>query len=93
VLRYYQNDKERIEIVNRWHAANKKSDEKVKKGKSKDNPVDCSASRRSDFSTPIADTEHKKDIRVDELPNLDDALLKVSVWKRLATGLGIKGLS
>jgi hypothetical protein len=40
----------------------KKSDEKAKKAKSKDNPADCSANRRSGFSMPRIDTEHKKDI-------------------------------
>jgi len=33
VLRSYQKEKEGSEIVNRWHAANKKSDEKAKKAK------------------------------------------------------------
>jgi hypothetical protein len=69
--------------MNRWHAANKKSDEKAKKAKSKDNPADCSASRRSDFSTPRTNTEHEKDIRVDELPDLDDASLKFQYRKNL----------
>jgi hypothetical protein len=79
--------------VNRWHAANKKSDEKAKKAKSKDNLADCSASRRSGFSTPRTDTEHEKDIGVDDLQDLDDASLKFQYGKRLATGLGTKGLS
>jgi hypothetical protein len=57
--------------VNRWHAANKKSAEKAKKAKSKDNPADCSDSRQSGFSTPRTDMEHKKNIGVDDLPNLD----------------------
>jgi hypothetical protein len=78
--------------VNRWHVANKKSDKKAKKAKSKDNPTDCSACRRSDFSTPRTDTEHNKNIRVDDLPDLDDAPLS-SVRKIFATGLGTKGLS
>jgi hypothetical protein len=69
--------------VNRWHAANKKSDEKAKKAKSKDNPVNCSASRRSSFSTPRTDTEHKKDIGIDDLPDLDDAPLKFRYGKDL----------
>jgi hypothetical protein len=62
--------------MNRWHVANKKFDEKAKKAKSKDNPADCSASRRSGFSTPRTNMEHKKDIGVDDLPDLDDAPLK-----------------
>ena len=55
----YQKDKEGSEIVNRWPAANKKSDEKAKKAKSKDNLENSSASRRSGFSTPRTNTEHK----------------------------------
>jgi hypothetical protein len=49
---------------------------KAKKAKSKDNPLDCNASRWSGFSTPRTDTKHKKDIGVDDLPDLDDASLK-----------------
>jgi hypothetical protein len=69
--------------MNRWHAANKKSDEKAKKAKSKDNPTYCSSSRRSGFSTPHIDMEHKKDIGADELPDLDDAPLKFQYGKDL----------
>jgi hypothetical protein len=69
--------------VNRWHTANKKSDEKAKKAKSKDNPADCSASRWSGFSTLRIDIEHKKDIGVDDLPDLDDAPLKLGYEKDL----------
>jgi hypothetical protein len=67
--------KEGSEIVNRWHAANKKSNEKAKKDKSKDNPANSSASRQSGFSTPRNDTEHKKLIAVDDIQDLDDAPL------------------
>jgi hypothetical protein len=80
VLRSYQNDKEGSEIVNRWHTTNKKSDEKAKKAKSKDNPTDCSASRRSGFSTLRT---HEKDIGVDDLPDLDDVPLKFQYGKDL----------
>ena len=76
VLRSYQNDKEGSEIVNRWHAANKKSDEKAKKDKSKDNPANSSGSRQSGFSTPRTDMEHIMVIAVDDLPDLDDAPLE-----------------
>jgi hypothetical protein len=65
--------------VNRWHAANKKS----KKAKSKDNPVNCSTSRWSGFSTPRTNTEHEKDIGVDDLLDLDDAPLKFQYGKDL----------
>jgi hypothetical protein len=67
--------------VNRWHAANKKSDEKAKKAKSKDNPADYNASRRSGFSTPRTNTEQQKDIGVDDLRDLDDAPLKFQYGK------------
>jgi hypothetical protein len=83
VLRPYQNDKKGSEIVNRWHAANKKSDKKAKKAKLKDNPADYGTSRQSGFSTPRTDTEHKKDIGVDGLPDLDDAPLKFQYGKDL----------
>jgi hypothetical protein len=78
--------------VNRWHAANKKSDEKAKKAKSKDNPADCNASRRSGFSTPCIDMKHEKDIGVDDLPDLDDVPLKFQYGK-VSTGLSTKRLS
>jgi hypothetical protein len=69
--------------VIRWHAANKKSDEKAKKAKLKDNPADCSASRRSGISTPRTNMEYEKDIGVDDLPDLDDAPLKFQYGKDL----------
>jgi hypothetical protein len=72
--------------MNRWHTANKKSDEKAKKAKSKeskDNPADCSASRWSGFSMPRTNMEHEKDIGVDDLPDLDDAPLKFQYGKDL----------
>jgi hypothetical protein len=80
-LRSYQNEKEGSEIVNRWHTTNKKSDENAKKAKSKDNSADCSVSKRWSFSTPNTDTKHKKDIGVDDLPDLDDAPLKFRYGK------------
>ena len=83
MMRPYQKDKEGSEIVNRWHTANKKSDESVKKAKSKDNPQNSSASRRSGFSTPRTDTEHKKDIGVDVIQDLDDAPLMFQHGKDL----------
>ena len=55
MLRPYQKDKEGSEIVNRWHAANIKSDAKSKKAKSKDNLASSSGSRRSGFSMPCTD--------------------------------------
>ena len=61
--------------MNRWHAANKKSNEKAKKDKSKDNLANSSANRQSSFSTPRNDTEHKKLIAVDDIQDLDDAPL------------------
>jgi len=73
MLQPYQKDKEGSEIVNRWHTANKKSDEIVNKAKSKDNPANSSASRWSDFSMPRTDTEHKKSIGIDNIQDLDDA--------------------
>ena len=79
--------------MNRWHAANKKSDKKAKKAKSKDKPEDSNACRRSGFSTPHTDMEHKKDTEVDDLPDLDNAPLNFQYGKRLATRLGTKGLS
>ena len=79
----YQKDKEGSEIVNRWPAANKKSDESVKKAKSKDNPQNSSASRRSGFSMPRTDTEFKKSIGVDDIQDLDDARIKFEYGKDL----------
>jgi len=69
--------------VNRWHTANKKSDEIVNKAKSKDNPANSSASRWSGFSTPRTDTEHKMYIGVDDFQNLDDAPIKFEYGKDL----------
>jgi len=83
MLRAYQKDKEGSEIVNRWRTANKKSDESVKKAKSKDNPANSSGSRRSGFSTPHIDMEHKKTIGVDDIQNLDDAPIKFEYGKDL----------
>jgi hypothetical protein len=83
MLRPYQKDKEGSEIVNRWHAANKKSDESVKKAKSKDNPENSSASRRSGFSTPCTNMEHKMLIGVDDIQDLDDAAIKFVYGKDL----------
>jgi hypothetical protein len=76
--------------VNRWHAANKKSDGKAKKAKSKDNPADCSASRRSGLSTPRTNTEHKNDIGVDDFPDLDDAPLKFQYGKDLLSDWALR---
>ena len=83
MLRPYQKDKEGSEIVNRWHAANIKSDAKSKKAKSKDNLASSSASRRSSFSTPRTDTEHKMLIGVDDIQDLDDAAIKFVYGKDL----------
>jgi len=74
VLQPYQIDKEGSEIVDRWHTTNKKSDEKAKKAKPMDNPEYSSATRRSVFSTPRTDTEHKKVIGVNDSQDLEDAL-------------------
>ena len=76
VLRSYQKEKEGSKIVNRWHAANKKSDGRAKKDKSKDNQGNSNASRRSGFSMPHSDTEHKRDIAVDDIQDLDDVPIK-----------------
>ena len=67
VLRSYQKKKEGSEIVNRWHATNKKSVEKAKKAKSQEKPPTSSGSRRLGFSTPRTNTEHKKVIAVDDI--------------------------
>jgi len=83
MLRPYQKDKEGSEIVNRWHAANIKSDAKSKKAKSKDNLASSSGSRRSGFSTPRTDTEHKMLIGVDDIQDLDDAPIKFVYGKYL----------
>ena len=83
VLQSYQKEKEGSEIVNRWHAANKKSDEKAKKDKSKENPATSSASRWSSFSTPRTDTKHKKVIVVNDVPDLHDAPLEFTYGKDL----------
>ena len=76
MLRPYQNYKEDLEIVDRWHAANKKSDGRAKKDKSKDNQGNSNAKRRSGFSMPHSDTEHRRDIAVDDIQDLDDAPIK-----------------
>ena len=86
MLRPYQKDKEGSEILNRWHATNKKSDESVKKAKSKDNPQNSSASRRSGFSTPRTDTDFQKSIGVDDIQDLDDAPIKFEYGKDLLPG-------
>jgi len=86
MLQPYQKDKEGSEIVNRWHAANKKSDESVKKAKSKDILATSSASRQSSFSTPRTDTEHKMLIGVDDIQDLDDAPIKFEYGKDLLPG-------
>ena len=83
VLRSYQKEKEVSEIVNRWHTANKKSDEKGKKAKSKEKPPTSSGSRRSGFSTPRTDTLHNKVLAVDDLPDLEDAPLEFTYGKDL----------
>ena len=69
--------------MNRWHAANKKSDEKSKKAKSKENPGTSSGSRRSGFSTPRTDTLHKRVLAIDDLPDLEDAPLEFTYGKDL----------
>jgi len=56
--------------VNRWHATNKKSHEKA------NSPANSIASRRSGLSTPCTDTEYKKVIVVDDIPDLDDDSLE-----------------
>ena len=86
MLRPYQKDKEGSEIVNRWHATNKKSDESVKKAKSKDNPQNSSASKWSGFSTPRTDTDFQKSIGVDDIQDLDDAPIKFEYGKDLLPG-------
>ena len=73
--------------MNRWHVANKKSDEKAK---SKDNPADSSASRQLGFSMSRTDTEHKKDIEVDDLLDLDDAPLKFQYGKDLLSDWALR---
>ena len=83
VLRSYQKDKEGSEIVKKWHDANKKSDEKSKKAKSKENPGTSSGSRRSGFSTPRTDTLHKRVLAIDDLPDLEDAPLEFTYGKDL----------
>ena len=62
--------------MNRWHAANKKSDGKAKKAKSKENPPTSSGSRRSGFSTPRTDMLHNRDLALDDLQDLEDAPLE-----------------
>ena len=83
VLRSYQKKKEGSEIVNRWHAANKKSDEKAKKAKSQEKPPTSSDSRSSGFSTPHTDTVHNKVLAADGLPDLEDAPLEFPYGKDL----------
>ena len=86
VLRSYQKEKEGFEIVNRWHAANKKSDEKTKKAmkdKSQEKPPTSSGSRKSGFSMPRTDTEFNRVLAVDGLPDLEDAPLKFAYGKDL----------
>ena len=83
VLWSYQKKKEGSEIVNRWHAANKKSDEKAKKAKSQEKPPTSSDSRSSGFSTPHTDTVHNKVLAVDGLPDLEDAPLEFEYGKDL----------
>ena len=90
MLRPYQNDKEGSEIVNRWHAANIKSDAKSKKAKSKDNLASSSASRRSSFSTPRTDTEHKMLIGVDDIQDLDDAPIKFEYGKDFLSDMALR---
>lgn len=69
--------------MNRWHNANKKSGEKAKKDKSKENPTTSSASKWSSFSTPRTDMEHKKVIAVNDVPDLHDAPLEFTYGKDL----------
>ena len=83
VLWSYQKKKEGSEIVNRWHAANKKSDEKAKKAKSQEKPPTSSDSRSSGFSTPHTDTVHNKVLAADGLPDLEDAPLEFAYGKDL----------
>ena len=78
VLQSYQKEKEGSEIVNRWHATNKKSIEKAKKAKkdkSQEKPPTSSGSRKSGFSIPSTDTEFNRVLAIDGLPNLEDAPL------------------
>ena len=87
VLRSYQKEKEGSEIVNRWHAANKKSYKKAKKAKSQEKPPTSSGSRRSGFSTHHTDMLHNQTLAVDDLPDLEDAPLEFAYGKRLVTEL------
>ncbi|RLN05307.1 hypothetical protein C2845_PM13G07700 [Panicum miliaceum] len=66
VLRSCQNDKEGSKILNRWHAANKKSSENTKKAKSKADS-NSSASRRSGYSLPRTDTELNLVVGIDQM--------------------------
>ena len=83
VLRSYQKEKEGSKIVNRWHAASKKSDEKAKKAKSQEKPPTSSDSRSSGFSTPHTDTVHNKVLAADGLPDLEDTPLEFPYGKDL----------
>ena len=86
VLQSYQKEKEGSKIVNRWHTANKKSDEKAKKAKkdkSQEKPPPSSGSRKSGFSMPRTDTVHNRVLAVDGLPDLEDAPLKFAYGKDL----------
>jgi hypothetical protein len=77
VLLAYQDQKEGSEILDRWHATNKKF---AKKAKSEDNP-NSSASRQSAFSLPHTDTEHKLDVGVDKIQDLDDCPIQFQYGK------------
>jgi hypothetical protein len=74
--------------LDRWHATNKKSAEKAK---SKDN-LNSSASRRSGFPLPCTNTEHKLDVGVDQIQDLDDCLIQFQYGKDFLPDLAIEGV-
>jgi hypothetical protein len=66
VIRAYE--RERDEIADIWHAANKKQGSKAK---SKD-VSDSSVSRQLGFSLPRTDSEHHLVVGVDDIRDLQD---------------------
>jgi hypothetical protein len=78
VIRAYGNNPEGKEIVDLWHAANKKD---KSKSKSKDN-ANSGASRRMGRFIPSTNTDFKQDIGVDTLPDLPDCPKNFEYSKR-----------
>ena len=67
-------------------------DEIIQDVQSKDDP-NSSANKRSGFSLPRTDTEHKLDVGVDQIQGLDDCPVEFKYGKDILPDWAIEGIS